>query len=116
MFYINLRASTLWSSNPAAYSVRWELFVDIAVLSAVADAIGDGEVTFDGAFDCGLYIASTLDWSFRIPGHRYCQASETGITIRLDPCGIPETEMGVVRAGEDELLVPVVVVYSVIEH
>jgi hypothetical protein len=31
------------------------------VLSAVADAIGDGKVTVDAAFDCGLYIASTLE-------------------------------------------------------
>ena len=38
------------------------------------------------------------------------------ITIRLDPSGVPETEMSAVRAGADELLFPLVVVGSVIQH
>ena len=90
------------------------------MIAAVADGVDESGFTLfdllDGAFERWLEIVGVLERSFGVPAHGARESCEIGIGAEEVHADMRAGRIGAAGSGEDELMVPVVVIGAIVEH
>lgn len=92
----------------------------LSVVSAVTDGVDESGLAFfdllDGALERRLEVVAAFERSLRIPAHRFRQAGEIGIGTKEIHADMRAVGVGAASSGQDELMIPVIIVRAIVEH